>query len=59
MRLSQAVRDAAARAGPWIMSSYAMERLQRGCVCIIELREKEGTSLHFHSVRMKAYRPVF
>lgn len=36
-----------------------MEWLQRVCVCIIELREKEGTSLHFHSVRMKAHWPVF
>lgn len=36
-----------------------MEWLQRVCVCIIELREKEGASLRFHSVRMKAYWPVF
>lgn len=42
-----------------IMSAYAMDRLPRVRVCITELREKEGTSLHFHSVRMKAYWPVF
>lgn len=46
-------------AGLWIMNAYAMEQLPRVCVCITRLREKEGTSLHYHSVRMKAYWPVF
>lgn len=45
--------------GSWIASIYAMEWLLRVWVCIVELHEKEGTSVHFHSVRMKAYWPVF
>lgn len=41
------------------MSSNAVDQLLHVCVCITELREEEGTSLHFHSVRMKAYWPVW